>query len=243
MRCSQGGDLVDNRIAAVSRQPHVRAGTYQGGPAGRQEVRPDGVVMLDDLGGGKMRPIRRRVAVRRHGRRIAARQGAAHGGVDAIVGRAAGDDQPVDRPGAQELLEIGIQEGIAKFLADDRIGRADLQRVEQLPTGQVRVMGIAWRAVMLDEDDRAAGLPAASCRGVAAPNEPCCMSMMSRAWVIRCCLRFRAVDPYSGRAAESIRRGRPVPARGRSSPRCGPAGRGRARNPSAGRARARPSPW
>ena len=93
--------------------------------------------MLDDLGGGEVRTVRRGVAVGRHDRRIAARQGAAHGGVDAIVGRAAGDDQPVDRPGAQELLEIGIQESIAGFLADDRIGRADLQRAEQLPTGQV----------------------------------------------------------------------------------------------------------
>src|SRR5688500_10499996 len=56
--------------------------------AGGDEVAPDCVVVFDDLRGTQVRTVRRRVAVARHGRAIAARERRTHGGVDAIVGGA-----------------------------------------------------------------------------------------------------------------------------------------------------------
>ena len=115
-----------------SRQPDIGAGLHQGGAAGRDEIGPDGVVMLDDLGGRQVRPIARGVAVRRNDRRIATRQRAAHGGIDAIVGRPAGDDQSIDRLRAQERLERGLEERVAGLLVDDGIVGSNVERRQEL---------------------------------------------------------------------------------------------------------------
>jgi len=114
-------------------------------------------VVLDDLVGGQVRPVGGGVTVQRHDRRVAPCERAAHGRIHAIIRCAAGYDELVDGPRTQQLVEPGVQERIARLLADVQVAVPHLQSGKQVPARQIRMVRVAGRPVMLDEDDGAAG--------------------------------------------------------------------------------------
>ena len=69
---------------------------------------------------------------------VAAGEGAVQGGADAGVGLGAGDDEPADAEVGQHALEVGVLEGVAVALVDQRLGLVGRELGDDLPARRCR---------------------------------------------------------------------------------------------------------
>lgn len=94
------------------------------------EEAPIEVGVGDDLLGWRRAPlalVRCGVGVFDEGHVVAAREGAVDGGADADVGLRAGDDQVPDTGVGEGPVEVGVLEGVAVGLGDERFVLATFQ--------------------------------------------------------------------------------------------------------------------
>ena len=92
-----------------------------------------GVVMGDDLGGGQLRRVHAGVGIAHQHYGVAEICRRPAGGVDAVLGLHAGDDQGLHAVLFQPAIEAGAMESAGALLVEHPIGLADDQLRRKLP--------------------------------------------------------------------------------------------------------------